>query len=66
MSRYGQGNARAIARIRRENRRIATHVRETDERDIGARDDLALVFGFGDPRGMVSSWRSLAVRRLTR
>lgn len=63
--RYGQGNGPGWAKRMRANQRSAEHVRALDERDVGA-VDIAAVFGFGDPRGWVTSWRGLALRWFTR
>jgi len=45
MSRYGQGNAHAIMRIRAQNRRLAAYVRTVDARDVGVRPELGRVVG---------------------
>jgi hypothetical protein len=64
--RFGQGNGPGWAKRMRANRRIGEHVRSLDERDVGVRVEMSDLFGFGDPRGWVSSWRGLALRWLTR
>jgi len=46
---YGQGNGPTRARTLRMNRRIAEHVRTTDDRDIGIRCGVEVLLGLGEP-----------------
>lgn len=63
---YGQGNGPTRARTLRENLRSARYVRTLDDRDVGVRQGLSDLFGFGDERGWVDKWTKLAHRWLTK